>query len=153
MFRSTYEYHHGRRQRSARDGECRHLDFGTWYGYVAVLWHSLQNTLDVNLMLCCVQARNKSIDSWDQCTDWLSVCVQHAAWLLSPLTLWLTARKHLWFGKRYRFHKAIVGRETMITIQKRVFKMAGVKKLLEQNVENRDYMYKNDVWRSFKENY
>ena len=31
--------------------------------------HSLQNTLDVNLMLCCVRARNKSIDSSDQCTD------------------------------------------------------------------------------------
>ena len=29
----------------------------------------------------------------------------------------------------------------MMTIQKRVFKMAEVKKLLEQNVENRDCMY------------
>ena len=28
----------------------------------------------------------------------------------------------------------------MMTIQKRVFKMAGVEKLLEQNVENRDCM-------------
>ena len=32
----------------------------------------------------------------------------------------------------------------MMTIQKRVFKMAGVEKLLEQNVENRDCMYKYD---------
>ena len=31
--------------------------------------HSLQNTLDVNLMLCCVRARNKSIETSDQCTD------------------------------------------------------------------------------------
>ena len=85
------------------------------------------------------ETRNKSIDSSDQCTDW--------AWAYSTLPdcyhlwpIWLTARKHLWFSKRYQFHKAIVGRETMITIQKRVFKMTGVEKLLEQNVENRDCM-------------
>ena len=38
-------------------------------GMLRFWWHSLQNTLDVNLMLCCVRARNKSINSSDQCTD------------------------------------------------------------------------------------
>ena len=32
----------------------------------------------------------------------------------------------------------------MMTIQKRVYKMAGVETLLEQNADNRDCMYKYD---------